>query len=112
MALRQREWVIYIRPYYTKSSGGSTFRIDYANTPRAGRTGDLGYTTGQNTASSLKGVGEGGGDCDTGGWVMWYKTSSFKKLREKYKEILQLTSAQNIRIAEIINVDTMITPIS
>ena len=111
MALRQREWAIMIRPYYMKVMGSNRVRIDYVGTPQAGRSRDLGYT-GTNSATDLKGAGEGGGDCDTGGWTMWYKDTSFKRLREKYKDLLQETTKENIRIVEVINVDTLITPIS
>ena len=110
MALRQREWVIFIRPYHKRSSSGISYKIDYDGTPMANRSA-LGYT-GSSSPMALNGAGEGGGETDKGGWVMWLKTSSFKHLREKYKELLKDTPVQHIRVTELINVDTMITPIS
>lgn len=111
MALRQREWAIYIRPYHTRTISGNVVRIDFTGTPKAGRR-DVGETSGTNTAIDLKGNGEGGGKVDTGGWTMWFKTTSFKLLREKYKEALQQTSAEQLRVVEIMNVDTLVTPLS
>lgn len=114
MALRQREWSILIRPYYDKKS----YRIDYEGVPKAGIKSDLGDTLAKyDIATPLKGVGEGMSPNDTlpieeGGWVMWYKTTSFSKLREKYKECLGQVAKEMVRIVEIIPVDTMITPIS
>lgn len=111
-ALRQREWLIMIRPYYVK--GQAT--VWYAGVPKAGLTTDLG-AVGTDTATALKGVGEGmeAGTkmtYDEGGWVIWYKTSSFPKLKIKYKEILEKTGSDNVRIMELLPVDTLITPLT
>ena len=113
--LRQRTWAIFIRPYFNRAMSGNVVRIDYKGVPKAGYVSDLGYI-GVDTATRLLGNGEGGTDgnakMETGGWTMWYSGTSFKQLREKYKEILQKTSKDNIRVVEMINVDTLITPIS
>lgn len=112
-ALRQREWVIMIRPYYKKSG---KFIIWYDGVPKAGSSSDLGEI-GQDSATALKGVGEGmevGSkmEYDDGGWVIWYKTNSFNKLRLKYKEILTETGSENIRVLELLPVDTLVTPLT
>ena len=113
--LRQRTFAIFIRPYFNRAMGGNVVRIDYKGVPKAGNASDLGFV-GVNTATALSGNGEGGTESnaimETGGWTMWYTGTSFKQLREKYKEILQQTSKDNIRVVEMINVDTLITPIS
>lgn len=113
-ALRQREWVIMTRPYYVKDN---KFTVWYSGVPKAGLTSDLGATTGMDVATNLKGVGEGmevGSkmEYDEGGWVIWYKTNSFNKLRLKYKEILTRTGSENIRVMELLPVDTLVTPLT
>lgn len=113
--LRQRTWAIMIRPYHNRALGGSTVRIDYKGAPKAGRSSDLGYT-GSDYATRLLGNGEGGTDgtaiMETGGWTMWYSSTSFKKVRQKYKEILSQTAKENIRVVEMIPTDLLVTPIS
>lgn len=112
-ALRQREWVIMIRPYHTKGN----ITIWYDGVPKAGSNTDLGATSGTDTPTALKGIGEGMEatskmQYDKGGWVIWYKTNSFNKLRLKYKEILADTGSDNIRVMEILPVDTLVTPLT
>lgn len=112
-ALRQREWIIYIRPYYINKD----ITIWYSGVPKAGIISDLGNTSGTDNATALKGVGEGMEvgtkmEYDKGGWVIWYKTNSFQKLREKYKEILEKTGSDNIRVAEMLPVDILVSPLS
>ena len=113
--LRQRTWVIMIRTYYNRSMGGNTVRIDYKGVPKAGYSSDLGFD-GDNYATPLRGNGEGGTDgsapMETGGWTMWYSSTSFKKVRQKYKEILIQTAKENIRVVEMIPTDTLVTPLS
>ena len=112
MALRQREWAILIRPYYMKDN----IRINYTGTPKAGYSSDLGYNS-TNTATELSGEAEGMDEEDTlpiekGGWVLWYKTISYEKLRRKYKECLDTIGKEHTRIVEMIPTDIMITPFS
>ena len=114
-ALRQREWIILVRPYYLSKSGS---RIWYTGVPKAGIRTDLGDTNASyDTATALKGVGEGmetGSkmDYDKGGWTIWYKTNSFVKLREKYRELLDVAGADNVRVVEMLPVDILVTPLS
>lgn len=113
--LRQRTWAIMIRPYYNRSMGGGTVRIDYTGVPKAGYTSDLGFQ-GTNSATAMRGNGEGGDDGtatnETGGWTSWYTSTSFKQIRQKYKELLELTSKDNAIIVEILPTDTLITPLT
>lgn len=118
MALRQREWAIFIRPYYLQdTSSGKPIRINYEGVPKAGRRSDLGDKDSDDIATPLLGVGEGMKHnstlpYDEGGWVMWYKTTSFVKLREKYKECLTQVGKEMTRVVEIIPVDILVTPLS
>lgn len=111
-ALRQREWIIYIRPYWVDKAS----RIYYTGIPKVGYTSDMGKT-GTDTATPIKGVGEGmeqGStmEYDEGVWVVWYKTNSFVKAREKYREIIEVAGAEYVRVVEMLPVDMMATPIS
>lgn len=111
-ALRQREWVIYARPYFVKNNG----RTYYTGVPKVGSVADMG-NTGQDTAVAIKGVGEGMElnskmEYDEGVWVVWYKTNSLPKLKEKYREILDIAGADHVRVVEMLPVDIMVTPIS
>lgn len=111
-ALRQREWVIYIRPYYVKGANNS--RVYYTGDPKVGNVTDMG-NTGQDTAVAIKGVGEGMElgtkmEYDKGTWVLWYKSNSFQKTKEKYREILALAGADYVRVVENLPVDVLITP--
>lgn len=113
-ALRQREWIILVRPYHINPKG---VKIWYTGVPKAGMVSDLGNTSGTDTAQALKGVGEGmeSGtqmEYDKGGWVVWYKTNSFVKLREKYRELLDIAGADNVRVTEMLPVDILVTPLS
>lgn len=112
--LRQRTWAIFIRPYYNRSMGGGLVRIEYKGVPKAGYRSDLGFTTGQDTAIALLGNGEGGTDgtaeMELGGWTMWYTSTSFDQVRDKYKEILKHTAKDNVRIVEMLPTDMIITP--
>ena len=112
--LRQREWVILTRPYYYDAQ--TQTNIFYDKVPKCGWSSDLGKT-GPNTATALVGVNEGmetGSNMpiDKGGWVMWYKTNSFPKLREKYRKCLDFYPREHTRIIEIIPADIMVTPVS
>lgn len=114
MALRQRQWMIMIRPYYTNDEG---YDLYYTGTPKAGKSKDLGSNSSINTAEELKGNGEGMEanntlPIDGGGWVVWYTTTSFAKVREKYKECLITVGRQHTKIVEVIPADTLVTPIS
>ena len=114
MALRQREWSILIRPYYVDSRKNVTY---YDKVPKAAKVADFGDGQTPDTPVALKGNAEGmeiGSTLpiDEGGWVVWYVTTSFPKLREKYKECLNTVPKQYIRVMEMIPVDTMVTPIS
>lgn len=113
MALRQRTWVILLRPYYNSASDT---KLHYAGVPKAGLKTDLGIATDYDTMVALKGVGEGmeegGIEVDKGGWVMWYATTSYPLLREKYKQCLEEHAMEHTRIVEVVPVDTMVTPIA
>lgn len=109
MALKQREWAIYIRPYYKSNTFG---RVEWVGTARAGRRDVGASTTGMNTAIDLSGEGEGGGKTDDGSWVMWYKGSSFKELKQKYNELLEDVNKESIRVVEIFELDTIVTPLT
>lgn len=111
--LKQREWVIFIRPYYQNSGGNNIY---YKGTPKADKR-DFGEKSSSNDIVDLKGIAEGmeignSMPINEGGWVMWYKTTSFTKLREKYKECLTLVGKEMTTVVEIIPIDTMVTPIS
>ena len=114
--LRQRTWAIFIRPYYERSMGGHLIRIDYQGVPKAGYISDLGFQGGTNTATALKGNGEGGSDgtaiMEMGGWTMWYTSTSFSQIKEKYKAILEDTAKENIKIVEILPTDLLVMPLS
>ena len=108
MSLRQREWAIYMRPYYMRG----TTRIDYTGAPKASDS-DVLTDRPRGVSVTLRGDAEGNDRADNGSWVMYYKTNSFKKLREIYKDLLeQDVNAKHLRVAEIVDVSMMITPIS
>lgn len=113
-ALRQRQFIIMIRPYYDKGS----FKVWYSGVPKAGVKTDLGNSLADyDTATPLKGIGEGmevGSkmEYDKGGWIIWYQTNSFQKLKIKYKEILAITGSENVRVLEMLPVDTLVTPLT
>lgn len=111
MALRERTWMILIRPYY--GSGGKTNY--YTGTPKAGLVSDLGASTGQDLATALKGNEAGMEawnqlDIDKGGWTAWYVTTSYDRLLEKYKECLVSHAKEFTRVVEVIPTDFIITP--
>lgn len=114
MALRQRTWGILVRPYYQDGE----MVVHYSGVPKAGIKSDLGSTNASyDTAKALKGNLEGMEEwntvpADKGGWTMWYATTSYEKIKEKYKECLETHPKGHTRIVEIMPVDTMITPIS
>lgn len=108
MALRQRTWSILIRPYHIRNE----FITHYTGTPKASGS-DVGLTGSTNV--SLEGEGEGMEDWNTvgtdeGGWVMWYTTTSYPRLREKYGECLKTHPSNMVRIVELMPVDIMVTP--
>lgn len=110
--LRQRTWAIYTRPYFLSKSGEA---VVYTGIPKAGATSDMGESAGTDSAKLLKGVNEGKEltstmPYETGGWVQWYKTGSFIKLKEKYKELSEKVGSQHIQVVEIIPIDTLVTP--
>lgn len=108
--LRQRTWAIFIRPYYMLNG---RIRIDYLGAPKAADS-DVGTPQPRGYAVTLRGNGEGGSDStaeiEVGGWTMWYISTSFDQIRDKYKDILKETSKENIRIVEMLPTDMIITP--
>lgn len=116
MSLRQREWAVFIRPYDVRTIAGNDVRIPYTGEPKAMKRADLGYEiTGQDSPVTLEGAKEGeidGLECDGGGWVMYSKTSSFVKLREILKEMLDIYGKDYTRVVELIPLDTIVTPLT
>ena len=112
--LRQRTWAIMIRPYHTRNIGGGV-RINYKGVPKAGNASDLGYT-GADYATRLEGNMLGGTDGTSepilGGWTVWYTGTSFKKVRQKYKELLDQVAKEHTMVTEIIPADTLVTPLT
>lgn len=106
--LKQRIWVIMIRPYETESDT----EMYYTGVPKAS-PGDFGQS-GTGTVN-LKGNNEGQPSNSTiettdGGWVDWFTTTSYPKLRMKYREALQTIPSQHVRVAEINPMDMEATP--
>lgn len=112
MALRQRTWSILIRPFHTTKNG---FITHYTDVPLASRVRLGQYTSGTDTLVELEGVGGGMEDWNTvgtdeGGWVMWYTTTSYPRLREKYGECVKTHPRDMVRIVELMPIDVMVTP--
>lgn len=113
MALRQRQWVIYTRPFYENSSTKN--KIFYDKKPKATNP-DVGLT-GAGTVELKAFVIPGGvnlssPDLDGGGWVVSFRSYSIAEVKNAYKELLKTFPSNYIRITEEIPFDTMITPIS
>ena len=114
MAVAQRTWMILIRPYY----GNGAKSIYYTGVPKAGIKSDLNNPLADyDIATKLDGSGVGMENWNTipiddGGWTEWYVTTSYDRLREKYKECLKIHAKEYTRIVEVISTDIMITPMS
>ena len=104
--LRQRTWAIFIRSYYLTSGA------------RLYDGGDRIYGSYPVVGGGVPGRGNGEGGFDgtakmkTGSWTMWYTGDSFKKVRQKYKELLDVTPKEYIMVTEIIPADTLVTPLT
>ena len=115
MALRQRQWVIYTRPFYENSSTKN--KIFYDKKPKANGA-DVGLTYSGYAAVELEAFVISGGvnlsspDLDGGGWVVSFRSYSIAEVKNAYKELLKTFPSDYIRITEEIPFDTMITPIS
>lgn len=106
--LRQRMWTIMIRPYTTESGT----KMHYTGTPKASRS-DFGQTgTSEVSLSGNKGGQPNNSTMEltSGGWTEWYRTSSYPKLRVKYREALYEFPATHIMVVEIIPMDLEATP--
>lgn len=116
MSLRQREWAIFIRPYEARKMGKSVVKVPYIGEPKAMAKADLGHEVqGLDYPITLKGTAEGENyniECDTGGWVMYSKTSSFVELRESLKMVLDEYGRDYTRVTEILPLDTLVTPLT
>ena len=111
MALRQRQWVIYTRPYNKVGDQ----KIFYTGMPAAD-AGKVGERERAGTVKNLSilqpgisGVTKTG---DDGGWVVSFRSYSISEVKQAYKELLKDLPSDFIRITEEIPFDTMITPIS
>lgn len=105
MKLRQRKWIIWIRPRYSTKDDGVT---TYSGVPYAPSLSGGSYT-------SLSGMGAGMEENSSveykkGCYVQWYATTSFVKLKQKYKELLDIQPNSTIIITEEIPMDTIIYP--
>lgn len=113
MALRQRQWVIYTRPFYENSSTKN--KVFYDKKPKAS-TADVGLT-GSGVVELTTFIIPGGVNLSTpaldgGGWVVSFRSYSISEVKNAYKELLKTFPSDYIRITEEIPFDTMITPIS
>lgn len=113
MALRQRQWVIYTRPFYNDTQTNS--KLFYTNIPKAapsdfGKIGTSPLTLSIFTISG--GVTPVNSALDAGSWVVSFRSYSITEVKKAYKELLKTFPADYIRITEEIPFDTMITPIS
>ena len=113
MALRQRQWVIYTRPFYENSSTKN--KVFYDEKPKASNA-DVGLTgSGMvelTTFTIPGGVNLSTPALDGGGWVVSFRSYSISEVKNAYKELLKTFPSDYIRITEEIPFDTMITPIS
>lgn len=113
MALRQRQWVIYTRPFYNDTQTNS--KLFYTQIPKAapsdfGKIGSYPLTLSIFTVSG--GVTLANSVLDAGSWVVSFRSYSITEVKNAYKELLKTFPADYIRITEEIPFDTMITPIS
>jgi hypothetical protein len=113
MALRQRQWVIYTRPFYENPSNKN--KVFYDKKPKVANS-DVGIQgTGVVELTTL--TISGGATLNTpalddGGWVVSFRSYSISEVKNAYKELLKTFPSDYIRITEEIPFDTMITPIS
>lgn len=108
MALRQRQWVIYTRPY-GDNRGQKVF---YTKTPKAATADILGQGTGVVDVKPITVLGGVNNISDSGGWVVSFRSYSISEVKRAYKELLKEIPSDYIRITEEIPFDTMIIPIS
>ena len=113
MALRQRQWVIYTRPFYDDTETNS--KLFYTNIPKAvtfdfGKIGSYPLTLSIFTVPG--GVTLANSALDASSWVVSFRSYSITEVKNAYKELLKTFPVDYIRITEEIPFDTMITPIS
>ena len=101
--LKQRTWVIYVRPC-TESSGTTT-----TVTNQLGRVSVNGNET--TLKPWTKAVPFADGISITEGcWTEWHRTRSYINLVREVRKLLKTISREDVMITELLDLDTMITP--
>ncbi len=101
--LKQRTWVIYVRPC-TESSGTTT-----TVTNQLGKVSVNGNETMMKPWTKAVPFADGI-SITAGCWTEWHRTRSYINLVREVRKLLKTISREDVMITELLDLDTMITP--